>query len=48
VAGTGRPAREHPPAGGGGKGDPAGRAIPVVAAAATKGSIDVYLNALGT
>jgi multidrug efflux system membrane fusion protein len=32
-----------------GKGpDAAGRALPVVAAAATKGSIDVYLNALGT
>jgi hypothetical protein len=25
-----------------------GRALPVVAAAAAKGSIDVYLNALGT
>jgi multidrug efflux system membrane fusion protein len=28
--------------------DPAARAIPVVAAPARKGSIDVYLNALGT
>ncbi len=32
----------------GGRGDPAARATPVVAAAARKGSIDVYLNALGT
>ena len=32
----------------GGRGDAAGRPTPVVAAAARKGSIDVYLNALGT
>jgi len=32
----------------GARGDPASRALPVVAAAARKGSIDVYLNALGT
>jgi multidrug efflux system membrane fusion protein len=36
------------PAPGGGRQDPATRAVPVVAAAAKKGSIDVYLNALGT
>jgi membrane fusion protein, multidrug efflux system len=32
----------------GARGDPASRALPVVAAAARKGTIDVYLNALGT
>ena len=32
----------------GARGDPASRALPVVASAARKGSIDVYLNALGT
>jgi len=32
----------------GGRFDPAARALPVVAATARKGSIDVYLNALGT
>jgi len=31
-----------------GKGDPSARALPVVAVPARKGSIDVYLNALGT
>jgi multidrug efflux system membrane fusion protein len=36
------------PPGAGSRGDPAGRATPVVATAARKGSIDVYLNALGT
>jgi len=35
-------------AGGGGRGDPSARALPVVAVAARKGSIDVYINALGT
>src|SRR5215471_16964623 len=37
-------------AGGRGKGgfDPNGRALPVVAAPVTQGSIDIYLNALGT
>jgi multidrug efflux system membrane fusion protein len=33
---------------GGGRGDAAGRPTPVVASPARKGSIDVYLNALGT
>ena len=32
----------------GGRGATAARALPVVAVAARKGSIDVYLNALGT
>jgi multidrug efflux system membrane fusion protein len=32
----------------GGRGDPSARALPVVAVPARKGSIDVYLNALGT
>jgi multidrug efflux system membrane fusion protein len=32
----------------GGRGDPSARAVPVVATAARTGSIDVYLNALGT
>jgi multidrug efflux system membrane fusion protein len=36
------------PATGGGSRDPSARALPVVASAAKKGSIDVYLNALGT
>ena len=36
------------PAAGGARGDPSARALPVVAALARKGSIDVYLNALGT
>ena len=34
--------------GGRGKGDAAAKPLPVVAAPAKKGSIDVYLNALGT
>jgi multidrug efflux system membrane fusion protein len=34
--------------GGGGRGDPSARALPVVAVPARKGSIDVYINALGT
>jgi membrane fusion protein, multidrug efflux system len=44
------PKAAEPASGGVGKGrvDPAARPLPVVAAAATKGSIDVYLNALGT
>src|SRR3984893_6682162 len=33
---------------GGGKGDPNARAVPVVAAPARKGSIEVYIDALGT
>jgi len=37
-----------PPATKGGRGDAAGRPTPVVAEPARKGSIDVYLNALGT
>ena len=37
-----------PTPGPGGRFDPSARALPVVAAAAKKGSIDVYLNALGT
>ena len=36
------------PTAGGSRPDPATRTIPVVAAAARKGSIDVYVNALGT
>jgi multidrug efflux system membrane fusion protein len=37
-----------PAAGAGPRGDPSARVIPVVAEVAKKGSIDVYLNALGT
>lgn len=44
---TGRPA-DVPAAPGGGRPDPSARALPVVAVPARKGSIDVYLNALGT
>jgi multidrug efflux system membrane fusion protein len=40
-------ATDAPPAAGP-RGDPSARALPVVAASARKGSIDVYLNALGT
>ena len=36
------------PVAGAGRPDPAARTVPVVAAAARKGAIDVYLNALGT
>jgi multidrug efflux system membrane fusion protein len=43
---TGRAAET--PAAGGPRGDPSARALPVVAAPARNGSIDVYLNALGT
>src|SRR6266513_273869 len=39
---------EDPAKAGRGKGDPNARAIPVVAAPARKGSIDVYIDALGT
>ena len=35
-------------AGAGGRSDPSARALPVVAVPARKGSIDVYINALGT
>ena len=52
ATGTGRTGpgnRPRRPAGGPrGRFDTAGRALPVVAAPARKGSIDVYLNALGT
>ncbi len=36
------------PPGSGSRGDPSARALPVVAAPVRKGTIDVYLNALGT
>src|SRR3981081_3329955 len=39
---------EDPAKAGSGKGDPNARAIPVVAGPARKGSIDVYIDALGT
>ena len=44
------PKPAEPAAGATGKGrfDPAARPLPIVAAPATKGSIDVYVNALGT
>ena len=47
---SGRAAEAPVPAPGapGGRGDPSARALPVVAVPARKGSIDVYLNALGT
>jgi len=38
----------NPPSASGARPDPASRTIPVAAAPAAKGSIDVYLNALGT
>ncbi len=37
-----------PPSVSGSRGDPAARTLPVVAASARRGSIDVYLNGLGT
>ncbi len=43
-----RSAAPAPAATPGGRPDPSARALPVVAAASRKGSIDVYLNALGT
>ena len=43
-----RSAAPAPTAMPGGRPDPSARALPVVAAASRKGSIDVYLNALGT
>jgi multidrug efflux system membrane fusion protein len=47
---SGRDAEPSAPATGapGGRSDPAGRALPVTGVPARKGSIDVYLNALGT
>src|ERR1700693_6554882 len=39
---------EDPAKAGGGKGDPNARTMPVVAAPARKGTIDVYIDALGT
>src|SRR5216684_3941135 len=39
---------EDPAKAGRGKGDPNARAVPVVAAPARKGTIDVYIDALGT
>ena len=49
-ASTAMPSAGAPGPGGGfgGRGDPSARALPVVAVAARKGSIDVYINALGT
>jgi multidrug efflux system membrane fusion protein len=44
----GRTPDAFPQTPGGGRVDPSARALPVVAATATKGSMDVYLNALGT
>jgi multidrug efflux system membrane fusion protein len=43
-----RPTSAQPAAPAPGRPDPTARALPVVATAAKKGSIDVYLNALGT
>jgi len=43
-----KPAEPAANVAGKGRFDPAARPLPVVAATATKGSIDVYLNALGT
>ena len=43
-----RPSPPAPAPAIGGRFDPSSRALPVVAVAARKGSIDVYLNALGT
>src|SRR5260221_8348010 len=43
-----KPAEPATSATGKGRVDPAARPLPVVASAATRGSIDVYLNALGT
>ncbi len=43
-----KPAETQAQPAGKGRGDPANRPLPVVAASAKKGSIDVYLNALGT
>jgi multidrug efflux system membrane fusion protein len=45
---SGRPAEAPPGATGGGRFDPSARTLPVVGVPARKGSIDVYLNALGT
>ncbi len=42
------PATDAPAVAGKGRMDPSARAVPVVAAAARTGSIDVYVNALGT
>ena len=47
LPGAGAPGPGAGPGGRGG-GDPSARALPVVAVAARKGSIDVYINALGT
>ena len=44
----GRGAQQDAAKAGGGKGDASGRPIPVVAAVARKGSINVYISALGT
>ena len=48
TAGAGAPGGGGGGGGRGGRGDGAGRPTPVIAAAARTGSIDVYLNALGT